>query len=79
MITIFTPCYNRGQFLPQLYESILVQKDTNFEWLIVDDGSTDNTKAIVESFIAENKMPISYYYKTNGGKHTAINLSLIHI
>lgn len=73
LITIFTPCYNRAHLLSQLYQSILDQKATNFEWLIVDDGSTDNTKAIVESFIIENKIPISYYFKPNGGKHSAIN------
>lgn len=75
-ITVFTPCYNRGSLLPRLYASLLQQSTTNFEWLIVDDGSTDDTKAVVASFIAEQKIPISYYYKSNGGKHTAINLGV---
>ena len=72
-LTIFTPCYNRAHLLPQLYESILTQEGANFEWLIVDDGSTDDTREVVERFITEHKIPISYYYKPNGGKHTAIN------
>ncbi|WP_298392049.1 glycosyltransferase family 2 protein [Flavobacterium sp.] len=75
-ITVFTPCYNRGSLLPRLYASLLQQSTANFEWLLVDDGSTDDTKAVVASFIAEQKIPISYYYKSNGGKHTAINLGV---
>jgi len=73
LITIFTPCYNRAHLLSQLYQSLLEQNATNFEWLIVDDGSTDETRKVVESFISEHKIPISYHYKPNGGKHTAIN------
>ncbi len=73
LITIFTPCYNRAHLLSQLYQSLLEQNATNFEWLIVDDGSTDNTKEVVANFISENKIPISYFNKNNGGKHTAIN------
>ncbi len=73
---MFTPCYNRGSLLPRLYASLLQQSTANFEWLLVDDGSTDDTKAVVASFIAEQKIPISYYYKSNGGKHTAINLGV---
>lgn len=76
LITIFTPCYNRASLLYSLYQSILAQKVSNFEWLIVDDGSTDDTKTVVDLFIAENRIPISYYYKPNGGKHTAINYGL---
>jgi glycosyltransferase involved in cell wall biosynthesis len=73
LITIFTPCYNRAHLLSQLYKSILAQQVTNFEWLIVDDGSSDNTKEVVEGFISENKIVISYHHKSNGGKHTAVN------
>jgi len=75
-ITIFTPAYNRGDLMSQLYASLLAQAPIPFEWIIVDDGSTDDTCAVVAAFIAENKIPISYYYKENGGKHTAINLGV---
>ena len=74
MITILTPTYNREKTLQRVYESLLAQTNKDFEWVIVDDGSTDNTKALIESFIAEDKISIKYFYKTNGGKHTALNV-----
>ena len=55
LITIFTPCYNRASLLPQLYASLVSQSSHNFEWVIVDDGSTDNSKQVIEQFILENK------------------------
>lgn len=73
MITIFTPAYNRSNTLPRLYESLKTQTYGNFEWLIVDDGSRDGTKGIVEKWINESVFPIRYYYQENGGKHRAIN------
>ena len=73
-LTIFTPAYNRSDTLPALYESLRRQKEQNFEWLIVDDGSTDDTETIVKSWQAkEKKFPIRYYKTRNGGKHRAIN------
>ncbi len=74
--TIFTPTYNRAHTLTRLYESLLNQKFINFEWLIVDDGSTDGTQSLVESFTAENKINIRYVFQENGGKHIAINTAL---
>ena len=74
MITVLTPTYNREKTLKRAYESLLSQTNKDFEWIVVDDGSTDNTKALIESFIDQNKIDIKYYYKTNGGKHTALNL-----
>ncbi|GIJ93925.1 glycosyltransferase family 2 protein [Capnocytophaga stomatis] len=74
--TIFTPTYNRANTLPRLYESILRQTNKNLEWLIVDDGSSDNTQELVKNWIRENKIDISYYKQTNGGKHRAINKGL---
>ena len=56
VITIFTPTYNRSHLLLRLYESLCKQSHKEFEWLIVDDGSTDNTKAVVDGFIAEDKI-----------------------
>lgn len=76
MLTVFTPTYNRGHLLSRLYHSLLAQQDTDFEWLIVDDGSTDDTAAIVQAFITEHRISIRYYQKENGGKHTAYNYAL---
>jgi len=76
MITVFTPTYNRKDTLPRLYDSLLRQTSKDFEWLIVDDGSQDNTDEIVQEWVNENKILISYYKKENGGKHRAINMGL---
>lgn len=76
MITIFTPTYNRAHLLHQAYKSLSAQTCKNFEWVIVDDGSSDNTEDIVNSFIRENKISIQFHKKVNGGKHTAINLGV---
>lgn len=73
LISIFTPAYNRADLLPRLYDSLKKQTGYNFEWIIVDDGSTDNTEETVKSFIAEGKMTITYFKKVNEGKHIAIN------
>lgn len=74
LITVFTPTYNRAYTLDYLYSSLLRQTNKDFEWLIVDDGSTDNTAVIVEKYIKEeSSFTIRYYRKENGGKHTAIN------
>lgn len=70
--TILTPTYNRAYTLPRLYDSLIRQKDKHFIWLIVDDGSDDNTKEIVDGFKQQDFL-IKYVYKENGGKHTAIN------
>ena len=76
-ITLFTPTYNRAHTLPVLYKSIQSQTYRDFEWLIVDDGSVDNTEFLVKSWINENNdFPIRYYKKSNGGKCSAINYGL---
>lgn len=75
-ITIFTPTYNRGYILGKLYNSICDQTFRDFEWLIVDDGSTDNTEAIVNEWIRSAAFPIRYYKQNNGGKCRAINYGL---
>lgn len=73
-ITVFTPTYNRAYILPKLYESLKKQTCKDFEWLIVDDGSTDNTSELFEQWQAEdNFFPIRYFKQLNGGKHAAIN------
>lgn len=76
MITIFTPTYNRENTLKRLYNSLLSQTITDFEWLIVDDGSIDNTESLIEGFIKEKKLDIIYHKQQNGGKHRAINKGL---
>ena len=73
MITIFTPTYNRAGFLHRLYDTLILQTYKNFEWIIVDDGSKDNTKDVVSSFVDEGKINIQYVQQENGGKHRAIN------
>lgn len=74
MITIFTPTYNRAYRLPDLYKSLQVQTCNDFEWLVVDDGSIDNTSELFEKWQAEdNSFPIRYFKQPNGGKHSAIN------
>ena len=74
-LSILTATYNRSNYLPKLYESIKENLKYNItpEWIIVDDGSTDDTKNIVQSFIDENKVIIKYLYQKNSGKMSAIN------
>ena len=73
-ITVFTPTYNRAYIIEDLYRSLQRQTYRDFEWLIVDDGSSDNTKELVESWLSQpHKFGIRYVYKPNGGMHTAYN------
>lgn len=72
-LTIFTPTYNRAYILPQLYDSLCEQTCQDFEWLVVDDGSTDHTKELVEGWINEKKISIRYVCQENGGKMRAYN------
>lgn len=72
-LTVFTPTYNRVGLLPRLYESLCRQTSKDFLWLIIDDGSTDDTNAVVQDWIKENKIEIQYHYKENGGMHTGHN------
>ena len=70
-LSVITPTYNRGHLLQRCYDSLCSQADMDFEWIIVDDGSTDNTEAIVNSF-PKAPFSITYEKKENGGKHTAL-------
>lgn len=72
-VTICTPTYNRSHTLERLYNSLVLQTNFDFIWLIVDDGSFDNTEDIVNRFISENRIKIKYLKQENGGKHRAVN------
>ena len=79
MFTVFTPTYNRGALLNRLYQSLCAQRYKDFEWIIVDDGSSDDTASIVELLQSRHRnkdFSIRYYRKENGGKHTAINVGV---
>lgn len=78
-LTIFTPAFNRAHLLPRLYESLCNQTCQDFDWLVVDDGSSDDTKALVSGWITENKIPITYIYQQNQGMHGAHNTAYRNI
>ena len=76
-ITVFTPTYNRAYIIETLYRSLQRQTYRDFEWLVVDDGSADNTKELFEAWQQEdNFFPIRYVKQENGGKCRAINYGL---
>ena len=62
-LTIFTPAYNRAHTIWRTYESLCRQTCKDFEWLIIDDGSTDNTRELVDGWIEEDKIPIRYIFQ----------------
>lgn len=71
--TVFTPTFNRAQTLERVYVGLKSQSFRNFEWLIVDDGSTDNTLKLIKSWQSKSNFPIRYFYQENAGKHIAYN------
>ena len=79
MITIFTPTYNRVQLLRRLYDSLIRQTVYDFEWLVVDDESTDDTKMFLEEVISSSvPFSVHFFKQKHGGKHRAINLGMEH-
>ncbi|SDA41922.1 Glycosyl transferase family 2 [Butyrivibrio sp. INlla18] len=77
MITVFTPTYNRAYRIEKLYESLKRQTSKDFEWIVINDGSTDNTNELFEKWLVEdNGFNIVYREVHNGGKHRAINLGV---
>ena len=81
MLTIITPTYNRGGFLARIYECLLKQTSNDFEWLVIDDGSTDNTREELEKLQSrtDRSFAMEFYLKPNGGKHTALNYAFPYI
>jgi len=79
LITVFTPTYNRENLLKRLYESLVAQTDYDFIWMVVDDGSTDNTKEVILQFQKTTPFKIEYIYKENGGLHTGYNEAIKRI
>ncbi len=73
LITVFTPTFNRSRLLKRLYKSLINQSDQRFVWLIVDDGSADDTAELVSSWKNEDRIIIKYIYQRNQGKHVAHN------
>ena len=79
-LTVFTPAYNRADLLPRCFESMKRQTNKKFIWMIIDDGSTDNTRALVDGWMKEPlDFQIVYYHKENGGLHTAYNEAIAHM
>ena len=79
ILTVFTPAYNRAYTLHKCYESLKRQTSKEFKWLVIDDGSTDNTKELVYKWKKEADFEIKYIYKENGGMHTAHNTAYENI
>jgi len=75
-LTVFTPTFNRGYILPKCYESLCNQSNPNFKWLVIDDGSTDNTQELIQTWKRENKIDIEYIYQENRGKPHAMNTAI---
>lgn len=75
-VTVLTPTFNRGGRLQSLWNSLQKQTVKDFEWLVVDDGSTDGTKDLITQLQEKSDFPIRYIYKSNGGKHTALNVGI---
>lgn len=78
-ITILTPTYNREKLLHNLYTSLCNQEKLDFKWVVVDDGSIDDTEKYISKIKEEADFSINYYKKSNGGKHTALNYGYQYI
>jgi glycosyltransferase involved in cell wall biosynthesis len=73
LFTVFTPTFNRAHTIARVYDSLLAQTCRDFEWLVIDDGSTDGTAGLVRGWIADAKLEIRYFQQPNSGKHVAFN------
>ena len=72
-LSVITPTYNRANVLKRVYDSLVAQTYKNFEWIVIDDGSEDNTKEVIEEYIKQGIIDIIYFHQTNNGKHIAVN------
>lgn len=77
-VCVLTPTYNRRDLIERLYRSLCEQTQDRFQWLVIDDGSTDETEAYIQK-LTGHKFELNYYKKENGGKHTAINFAFPYI
>lgn len=78
MLTVLTPTYERARTLPRLFDSLLRQDGADFEWLVVDDGSTDETAALIDAFAERASFPVRRVGQDNAGKHVAVNTGVAH-
>ncbi len=78
-ITVFTPAFNRAHLLPRLYKSLVNQTNQNFIWMVIDDGSSDDTQQLIDQFKKEQKIEIEYIYQENQGMHGAHNTAYKNI
>ncbi len=78
-LTVFTPTYNRAHLIGRVYESLCQQTCQDFEWLVIDDGSTDNTREVIAQYIAEQRIAIRYIWQENGGLYTGYNTAYANI
>ena len=81
LLTILTPTWNRRHLLPRLYESLVSQIEgaAEFEWVVVDDGSTDGTETYLRELTAAAAFPVKVIRQENGGKHRALNRSIAQV
>ncbi|MGN1159546.1 MAG: glycosyltransferase family 2 protein [Lachnospiraceae bacterium] len=79
LITVLTPTYNRAALLKRLYDSLVNQSCQEFIWLVIDDGSNDDTEQVMQEFQQENRITIQYQKQENGGKHRALNRGIAQI
>lgn len=77
-LTVFTPTFNRAQTLPRVFESLMRQSSRDFCWLVIDDGSTDETRELITSWKVTAPFQIDYIYQPNQGKHNAHNAAVQH-
>ena len=75
-VTVCTPTYNRANVLHRVFESLKFQTYRNFEWIVIDDGSQDDTENVVKIFKQESDIDIKYFYQKNQGKHNALNYAV---
>lgn len=76
VVSVCTPTYNRAKYLPRVFESLSRQTRRNFEWIVVDDGSVDNTETVVAELLTQATFPVRYHKQENSGKHVAVNRAL---